>query len=74
MGASRGGAVTGRASPQAAGGAVCLRSTTMTHHLDPPANWLPAPDGPFTVVIRVYGPSAAVLDGDWRPPPLDPAN
>ncbi|MBV2154629.1 DUF1254 domain-containing protein [Kitasatospora sp. SUK 42] len=36
------------------------------------ANWLPAPDGPFTVVIRLYGPDPSVLDGRWRPPPLDP--
>ncbi|WP_329622167.1 DUF1254 domain-containing protein [Streptomyces sp. NBC_01255] len=34
------------------------------------ANWLPAPDGPFTVVIRMYGPEPSVLDGDWRLPPL----
>ncbi|MFB6888669.1 DUF1254 domain-containing protein [Kitasatospora sp. NPDC056327] len=34
------------------------------------ANWLPAPDGPFTAVIRIYGPDAAVLDGRWTPPPL----
>ncbi|GAB7182368.1 DUF1254 domain-containing protein [Kitasatospora sp. Ki12] len=36
------------------------------------ANWLPAPDGPFTVVLRLYGPDRAVLDGSWRLPPLDP--
>ena len=34
------------------------------------ANWLPAPDGPFTVAIRVYGPDPSVLDGGWRLPPL----
>jgi hypothetical protein len=36
------------------------------------ANWLPAPDGPFTVVIRVQGPELSVLDGRWRLPPLEP--
>ncbi len=36
------------------------------------ANWLPAPDGPFTVVLRLYGPDRSVLDGRWRLPPLDP--
>ncbi|MGW3040716.1 DUF1254 domain-containing protein [Kitasatospora sp. NPDC001159] len=36
------------------------------------ANWLPAPDGPFTVVIRLYGPDPSVLDGRWQLPPLDP--
>ncbi|SOB83417.1 DUF1254 domain-containing protein [Streptomyces sp. 1331.2] len=36
------------------------------------ANWLPAPDGPFTVVLRLYGPDRSVLDGRWHLPPLDP--
>ncbi|WP_256177079.1 DUF1254 domain-containing protein [Kitasatospora aureofaciens] len=36
------------------------------------ANWLPAPDGPFTVIIRIYGPDVAVLDGRWQLPPLTP--
>ncbi|WP_406199963.1 DUF1254 domain-containing protein [Kitasatospora sp. NBC_01560] len=36
------------------------------------ANWLPAPDGPFTVVIRLYGPDASALDGRWTLPPLTP--
>ena len=35
---------------------------------DPPAqavmgNWLPAPDGPFSVVLRLYLPRATALDG-----------
>ncbi|MBW5254433.1 DUF1254 domain-containing protein [Streptomyces sp. P01-B04] len=34
------------------------------------ANWLPAPDGPFSVIIRMYGPEASVLDGTWQLPPL----
>lgn len=33
------------------------------------ANWLPAPDGPFSVIIRMYGPEASVLDGTWQLPP-----
>ncbi|MFD8083817.1 DUF1254 domain-containing protein [Kitasatospora sp. NPDC059722] len=36
------------------------------------ANWLPAPDGPFTVVLRLHGPEAPALDGRWRLPPLTP--
>ncbi|MFB6523432.1 DUF1254 domain-containing protein [Streptomyces sp. NPDC056401] len=34
------------------------------------ANWLPAPDGPFSIVIRVYGPDPAVLDHTWAMPQL----
>lgn len=37
------------------------------------ANWLPAPDGPFSVIIRIYGPDTAVLDGSWQLPPLNVA-
>jgi len=33
------------------------------------SNWLPAPDGPFYMVMRLYGPEAAALDGAWTPPP-----
>ncbi|GAB3346291.1 DUF1254 domain-containing protein [Marilutibacter aestuarii] len=34
------------------------------------ANWLPAPEGPFFVVMRIYWPKAEVLDGRWKAPPL----
>jgi hypothetical protein len=31
-------------------------------------NWLPAPDGTFSLYVRCYWPEQAVLDGTWRPP------
>jgi hypothetical protein len=31
-------------------------------------NWLPAPAGPFSLVLRMYWPKAEVLDGHWVPP------
>lgn len=31
-------------------------------------NWLPAPDGPFRLGLRIYYPQDAVLDGSWTPP------
>ncbi len=34
------------------------------------ANWLPAPDGPFYLVMRLYLPGSAALDGSWEPPPV----
>jgi hypothetical protein len=34
------------------------------------ANWLPAPEGTFHVILRVYQPSASALDGAWKPPPV----
>ncbi len=33
------------------------------------SNWLPAPDGPFYMVLRLYGPEESALQGEWTPPP-----
>ncbi|WP_417767544.1 DUF1254 domain-containing protein [Stappia sp.] len=38
------------------------------------ANWLPAPDGPIYMVMRLYWPKKAALDGSWQPPAIMPAN
>ena len=32
------------------------------------SNWLPAPNGPFWIVLRTYGPSKAILDKSWKQP------
>ncbi|MEV4557255.1 DUF1254 domain-containing protein [Kitasatospora sp. NPDC049285] len=32
------------------------------------ANWLPAPEGPYFVAVRAYGPGPELLDGRWRLP------
>ena len=32
------------------------------------SNWLPAPDGPFYMVMRLYGPEKDALEGRWSPP------
>jgi len=31
-------------------------------------NWLPAPDGPFYMTMRLYGPEKDALEGRWSPP------
>lgn len=50
--------------------------TMYVSHVDPdPAkqsNWLPAPNGPFYVVLRIYVPGEAVIDGSWRKPDMQP--
>ena len=38
------------------------------------ANWLPAPDGPFYSVLRLYGPKETALSGEWVNPPLVKSN
>jgi hypothetical protein len=48
-------------------------SLTLLIQSEPPddawmTNWLPAPDGPFYLVMRLYGPETEVLDGTWTPP------
>jgi len=37
------------------------------------SNWLPAPDGPFYAVLRVYMPAPEVVNGTWKKPPMQPA-
>jgi len=39
---------------------------------DKEANWLPAPDGRFLAVLRLYLPEPQVLSGAWKQPPLEP--
>lgn len=33
-------------------------------------NWLPAPDGPFYCIMRLYGPKQTALAGEWVNPPM----
>jgi hypothetical protein len=41
---------------------------------DKESNWLPAPDGPIYVVMRLYWPKDAALDGSWKPPAVQRTN
>jgi hypothetical protein len=34
------------------------------------SNWLPAPDGPFYSVLRLYGPEEAALNSEWINSPM----
>jgi hypothetical protein len=41
---------------------------------DKQANWLPAPEGPFAVTLRMYWPNTtapSILDGTWQPPGVE---
>jgi hypothetical protein len=37
---------------------------------DKEANWLPAPNGPFYCIMRLYIPQPTMFNGQWRQPPL----
>ncbi len=37
---------------------------------DKESNWLPAPNGPFSITLRMYVPTAAALAGPYAPPPI----
>lgn len=35
------------------------------------ANWLPAPEGSFNLILRMYWPKPEALDDTWKPPPVE---
>jgi len=35
-------------------------------------NWLPTPPAPFRMSLRIYRPKPSVLNGAWKPPPIEP--
>ncbi len=37
---------------------------------DKASNWLPAPEGSFYAILRVYLPKQEMLSGQWRQPPM----
>jgi len=44
--------------------------------VDKESNWLPAPNGRFALMLRLYWPkdkSPSILDGSWKPPAVKPA-
>lgn len=44
---------------------------------DKEANWLPAPDGPFALTMRLYWPNTttpSIFDGTWEPPGVQIVN
>jgi hypothetical protein len=37
---------------------------------DKESNWLPAPKDDFILMLRLYWPKEAILNGSWNPPPI----
>jgi hypothetical protein len=49
-------------------GGITLYIQNESPGTDAEANWLPAPEGPFYVVLRLYWPRPEALDGEWQQP------
>jgi hypothetical protein len=49
-------------------GGITLYLQKESPGLDKEANWLPAPPGPFQVVLRLYWPKPDALNGTWKAP------
>jgi hypothetical protein len=54
-----------------ADGSLTLYAGAKSPGRDKENNWLPAPDGPFSLYIRAYWPDKAILDGTWQPPQIE---
>jgi hypothetical protein len=46
---------------------IYIQNTAPTGH---ESNWLPGPEGKFILWLRVYEPGAAILDGEYKVPPI----
>jgi hypothetical protein len=51
-------------------GSLTLYASAKSPGADKESNWLPAPDGTFSLYIRAYWADKAVLDGTWLPPAI----
>ena len=56
-----------------ADGGVTLHVQHASPGAERESNWLPAPNGPFWAVLRLYWPKAQALNGAWTQPQLTPA-
>jgi len=63
----------GSATPglkKAADGSITIYFQAKSPGKDKESNWLPAPRGPFWLVLRTYGPGKSILDKAWKVPPV----
>ena len=55
---------------KAADGSITIYFQAKSPGKDKESNWLPAPQGPFWLVLRTYGPGKSILDKTWKMPPV----
>ena len=54
-----------------ADGSLTLYAGATSPGADKESNWLPAPDGKFSLYMRCYWSDQAILDGTWMPPQVE---
>lgn len=57
-----------------ADGGLTLQIQSASPGADKEANWLPAPQGPFLMVMRLYWPREEAISGAWAAPALTKVN
>jgi hypothetical protein len=53
-----------------ADGGITLHVQHGSPGADQESNWLPAPNGPFFIAMRLYWPKPEALEGTWKQPPM----
>jgi hypothetical protein len=53
-------------------GSLSIYVDNVTPEAGPGSNWLPAPEGAFYLIMRIYIPEEIVLQQAWKPPAIDP--
>lgn len=54
-----------------ADGGITIYIQSQTPGADKEANWLPAPEGPFMIAMRLYWPKEEALNGTWKNPLIE---
>ena len=49
-------------------GSLTLYFGTQSPGIDKETNWVPAPEGIFSLYLRCYWPEKSIIDGTWMPP------
>ena len=57
-----------------ADGSLTLYAGANSPGKDRESNWLPAPNGHFSLYVRAYWGKPAILDGSWQPPKIVKTN
>jgi len=52
-------------------GSLTLYAGVFFPGADKETNWIPAPEGNFSLYIRAYWGKEAILDGTWKPPKIE---